>query len=179
MRHRIFFRRIHLGKGSSVSVVRNEHTVVTEPVGAALAVGNRSGTLTPQQMNLARRMHQRNDGAEPCATVRLVAESRKQQRPIRRVIGWFAGKSRAVHAGFAPERINFETGVIGNRPGTRCIRDLDSLDDRVSLERWGGLFDVADIARTRKQVDVCGEKSCDLCDLVRVRTRTDDAHVDP
>ena len=106
----------HLGERAAVALGRDEQRVVAEPAVAARLVGDRRPRHALGHDLRARRERGQRDGAEarrprraPIIAARAAACARCRRRCA------LAGVTGGVHAGRAVERVDLETGVVGDR----------------------------------------------------------------
>ena len=137
MRNAVFFVGGHLGKGSRKSV-GHEQRVVTESLASDCVVDDAplDDALEPVFLPAEQ---QRDDGAEPCATVGNPFQVVEQQFVVLNKIVAVGGVSGRMDAGCTAQSRNLQTGVVGETIQSRAVVKVVRLLRGVAFERVAGL----------------------------------------
>ena len=140
-------RRVEFGRAHAL-LVREEHRVVAETAAAARREQHAAfpHAFGDQRLRVVGVAQQREhaDEARGAAFVRHVAQRIQQFGDIRGVVAVTARVARAVQTRRAVQRIDAQTGIVGQRRQAGGARGVTRLEDRVLDERQSSFLGILD-----------------------------------
>ena len=182
----------HLGEGSSIALVRDEKRIETESPRTTFMGSNRSFTYSLDHRLAPVGPTHHHHGHESGPSSRLVGASGVLQgveefSPVRAVgIGGVLGSITRVssrpNSEFTGQRIDEQSGVVGDRGPTGGRQNRVCFEASIAFERRRVLHHIGSLDRTRQQIHEWrrtilrrdGQDLCDLGHLVGIGRRADE-----
>jgi len=160
----------HLGEGQSVALAGFENRVVSKPAIAARNIGDASLTdpLDNDRCVIGPMHH--DDGPKSCSAMhqRYAVQPLKEEGPVLCIGRLGASEPCRMHPWLAIERVNVESGVVGDRRGPGGGTDRLRFQSSIALEGVGIFDDFANACRAWFKLCDAVEERGQFCDFARI-----------